>query len=65
MKTDDQTLLALQNLHDLYVNEVEASGIKPLSVKIYNSQSLNFVRWVAGDFVPGDKAKQINAKAAE
>jgi len=58
MKTDNKTLTEIQKLHDQYVQEVEFSGIKPLSMEIYKSHSKNFVRWIGGDFVPGAKLKK-------
>jgi hypothetical protein len=64
MKTDSQTLLEIKKLHDQYVQEVEFSGIKPLSVEIYKSHSKNFVRWIGGEFEPGAKLKRTAAGMA-
>ncbi|WP_254562540.1 hypothetical protein [Dyadobacter diqingensis] len=61
MKTDSQTLTEIKKLHDQYVQEVEFSGIKPLSIEIYKSHSKNFVRWIGGEFVPGSKLKKTAA----
>jgi hypothetical protein len=69
MKTDINTLAEIKKLHDQYVQEVEFSGIKPLSIEIYKSHSKNFVRWIGGEFVPGSKLKRtaagIDARALE
>jgi hypothetical protein len=51
MKTDSKTLDEIKRLHDQYVQEVEFSGIKPLSIEIYKSLS---------NFVPGGKLKKIS-----
>lgn len=61
MRTDSQTLTEIRKLHDQYVQEVEFSGIKPLSIEIYKSHSKNFVRWIEGEFVPGAKLKKTAA----
>lgn len=61
MRTDSQTLTEIKKLHDQYVQEVEFSGIKPLSIEIYKSHSKNFVRWIGGEFVPGSKLKRTAA----
>ncbi|TDE18176.1 hypothetical protein [Dyadobacter psychrotolerans] len=53
MKTDDKTLDEILKLHAQYVLEVEHSGIKPLSVDIYRTNSHNFVRWIKDEFIPG------------
>jgi len=53
MKTDNKTLDEILKLHAQYVSEVEHSGIKPLSVEIYRTNSHNFVRWIKDEFVPG------------
>jgi hypothetical protein len=58
MKTDSKILDEIKRLHDQYVQEVEFSGIKPLSIEIYKSHSKNFVRWIDGDFIPGGKLKK-------
>jgi hypothetical protein len=58
MKTDSKILDEIKRLHEQYVQEVEFSGIKPLSIEIYKSHSKNFVRWIDGDFIPGGKLKK-------
>lgn len=58
MKTDSQTLSEILKLHAEYVKEVEYSGIKPLSIEIYKTNSNNFVRWIQDDFNPGSKLRR-------
>lgn len=59
MKTDIQTLDKLWALHAQYVQELESSQIKPLSLEVYKNNSKNFVRWIEGDFNPGKKARNL------
>jgi hypothetical protein len=61
MKTDSKTLSEILKLHAEYVREVEYSGIKPLSIEIYKTNSANFVRWIQDDFNPGSKLKKALA----
>jgi hypothetical protein len=62
MKTDIDTLQEIIKLHAKYVQEVQESGIKPLSIEIYKTNSHNFVRWIKGEFVPGgSKSKRKEA----
>ncbi|QRR01019.1 hypothetical protein [Dyadobacter sandarakinus] len=58
MKTDSSTLSEILKLHAQYVKEVEFSGIKPLSIEIYKTNSNNFVRWIQDEFSPGSKRKK-------
>lgn len=61
MKTDTKTLYLIRELHESYRLEIESCGIKPLSCKTYISHSANFVRWIAGEFIPGASVKSIQA----
>jgi len=58
MKTDNKTLGEILKLHAQYVQEIELSGIKPLSAEIYKTNSHNFVRWIQNEFAPGSKIKK-------
>jgi len=58
MKTDSKTLSEILKLHAEYVKEVEYSGIKPLSMEIYKTNSNNFVRWIQDEFNPGSKLRR-------
>jgi len=58
MKTDNKTLGEILKLHAQYVQEIELSGIKPLSAEIYKTNSHNFVRWIKNEFAPGSKIKK-------
>ena len=58
MKTDSKTLSEILKLHAQYVKEVEFSGIKPLSMEIYKTNSHNFVRWIQDEFHPGKKLRK-------
>jgi hypothetical protein len=58
MKTDAKTLSEILKLHAEYVREVEFSGIKPLSIEIYKTNSNNFVRWIQDEFNPGSKLRK-------
>jgi hypothetical protein len=58
MKTDSKTLSEILKLHAEYVKEVEFSGIKPLSIEIYKTNSHNFVRWIKDEFSPGSKLRK-------
>lgn len=58
MKTDSKTLSEILKLHAEYVKEVEFSGIKPLSIEIYKTNSNNFVRWIKDEFNPGSKLRK-------
>lgn len=58
MKTDNDTLSEILKLHELYVREIEISGMKRLSADIYKINSLNFVRWIRGEFIPGGKVQK-------
>ncbi|MCE6989497.1 hypothetical protein [Dyadobacter sp. CY323] len=58
MKTDSKTLSEILKLHAEYVKEVEFSGIKPLSMEIYKTNSHNFVRWIKDEFAPGSKIRK-------
>lgn len=59
MKTDIETIDKLRALHAQYVQELESSQIKPLSLEVYKNNSKNFVRWIEGDFNPGKKARNL------
>ncbi len=58
MRTDNDTLSEILKLHELYVQEIEISGMKRLSADIYKINSLNFIRWIRGEFGPGGKVQK-------
>ena len=57
MKTKSMYLEEINRLLNSYLDEIEKSGLKPLSAKIYQTQSINFVRWIKGEFQPGISKK--------
>ncbi|PWJ58676.1 hypothetical protein CLV98_10341 [Dyadobacter jejuensis] len=62
MKTSEKELKEIHRLLQLYLNEIEASNLKPLSAQMYQTQSINFVRWISGDFVPGGHLRKAQEK---
>lgn len=58
MKTDNETFREILKLHEEYVKEIDASGIKKLSADIYKTNSLNFIRWIRDEFSPGSRVKK-------
>ena len=61
MKTNAETLSVIENLLLRYKQEIEASAAKPLTKKIYIKNTQNFVRWIAGNFHPGN-SPHLNPK---
>jgi len=57
MKTTAETFYIIEKLLDRYLKEIEDSGAKPLTKKVYIKNTQNFVRWIAGDFTPGGSAR--------
>ncbi|WP_229236103.1 hypothetical protein [Dyadobacter tibetensis] len=52
MKTNQKTVEELERLLADYIQVIEASDLRHLSANMYMTQSINFVRWVKGDYVP-------------
>lgn len=65
MKTDDKHFEEINRLLKLYLKEVSESSLKPLSAQMYQTQSINFVRWIHGDFTPGGNARSVKTHKAE
>lgn len=65
MKTDIETLDKLRALHAQYVQELEASQIAPLSLVVYKNNSKNFVRWIEGDFNPGERSRSLKDRTMQ
>lgn len=61
MKTDEKHFEEINRLLKLYLKEVSESNLKPLSAQMYQTQSINFVRWIQGDFTPGGNARSVKA----
>ncbi|MCF0048833.1 hypothetical protein MUK70_02760 [Dyadobacter chenwenxiniae] len=64
MRTQKQYLEEINRLLADYLREIENSDLKPLSAQVYQVQSKNFVRWINGDFTPGE-VKKLKRKAQE
>tara|TARA_R110002124_G_scaffold171335_2_gene339026 strand:+ start:332 stop:529 length:198 start_codon:yes stop_codon:yes gene_type:complete len=64
MKTNQVCLSEIERLLKLYLKEIEESNLKPLSAQMYQVQSVNFVRWINGDFTPGGNAKKVHKHSA-
>ncbi len=62
MKTQSKYLEEINRLLADYLLEIEKSDLKPLSAQVYQVQSKNFVRWINGEFTPGEvkKAKKLS-----
>jgi len=54
MRTQSQYLQEINRLLADYLQEIQNSDLKPLSAQVYQVQSKNFVRWINGEFTPGD-----------
>ncbi len=58
-KADKEFISKLEMLFKNYAEEikiVESEGLlKPNTSKTYLTHSENFVRWISGDFTPGDR----------
>ncbi|MCE7070411.1 hypothetical protein LZG74_08865 [Dyadobacter sp. CY327] len=68
MRTQSQYLEEINRLLADYLKEIENSDLKPLSAQVYQVQSKNFVRWINGEFTPGEVKKskrQAQEKARE
>ena len=57
MKTQSKYLEEIKRLLADYLLEIEKSDLKPLSAQVYQVQSKNFVRWINGEFTPGEVKK--------
>ncbi len=57
MKTQSKYLEEINRLLADYLLEIENSDLKPLSAQVYQVQSKNFVRWINGEFTPGEVKK--------
>ena len=57
MKTESVYLEEIKRLLTDYLHEIEKSDLKPLSAQVYQVQSINFVRWIKGEFIPGQTKK--------
>lgn len=55
MKTTLKILAEIRQLHKQYATEIDRSNLKPLSAKVYKMHSENFIRWIEGDFQPGER----------
>ena len=67
MKTQSKYLEEINRLLGDYLKEIEQSDLKPLSAQVYQVQSKNFVRWINGEFSPGQvkKAKKAQEKSED
>lgn len=64
MKTESIYLEEINRLLAGYLKEIQQSDLKPLSAQVYQVQSKNFVRWINGEFVPGEvKKKNMKVKS--
>jgi hypothetical protein len=59
MKTKIEYLEEIKRLLKEYLTDVDNSGLSPLSAKIYQTQAVNFVKWIEGGFDPGWKKRQL------
>ncbi|WP_031530041.1 hypothetical protein [Dyadobacter crusticola] len=57
MKTQSKYLDEINRLLADYLSEIQNSDLKPLSAQVYQVQSKNFVRWINGEFTPGEVKK--------
>ncbi|WP_025761888.1 hypothetical protein [Dyadobacter tibetensis] len=64
-KTSESNLKEIDRLLQMYLKEIEESNLKPLSAQMYQTQSINFVRWINGEFTPGGHAKRSKENVAE
>lgn len=67
MRTQSKYLDEINRLLADYLLEIEKSDLKPLSAQVYQVQSKNFVRWINGEFTPGEvkKSKRLNQERSE
>jgi hypothetical protein len=65
MKTDIIYINEINRLLADYLEEIEKSDLKPLSAMVYQVQSKNFVRWINGEFTPGEVKKKTLQDRAE
>jgi len=65
MKTDSIHIVEINRLLADYLQEIEKSDLKPLSAMVYQVQSKNFVRWINGEFTPGEVKKKTLKDRAE
>jgi len=63
MKTKQELVDEINRLMSLYTVEIESSDLKPLTANMYLTHTQNFIRWIEGDFVPGERASKKNSKA--
>lgn len=63
MKADPKTIDTLRLLHAQYVKDLEDSKITALSLRVYKTNSENFIRWVEGDFTPGKKKRKSESQS--
>ncbi|PWJ60605.1 hypothetical protein CLV98_101790 [Dyadobacter jejuensis] len=61
MKTNQHTIDELERLLSEYIQEIENSNLQNLSAQMYTTQSINFVRWVKGDYTPKGRARKTLA----
>ena len=57
MNDTSSLIIEIERLLSGYIKEIEESDLKPLSAKAYRTSSVNFVRWIKGDFKPGKPYK--------
>ncbi|OJV13996.1 MAG: hypothetical protein BGO21_20465 [Dyadobacter sp. 50-39] len=62
MRTNLDILTEIRQLHKKYITEIDTSDLKPLSAKIYKTHSENFIRWIEGDFQPGQRTIRRNQR---
>lgn len=65
MKTNLELAEEINRLMNLYINEIESSNLKPLTANMYITHTQNFIRWIEGNFVPGERAGKKTIKAVE
>jgi len=56
MKANTKLTEEINRLMSLYISEIEASNLKPLTANMYITHTQNFIRWIEGDFNPGERA---------
>ncbi|WP_025764902.1 hypothetical protein [Dyadobacter tibetensis] len=61
MKTSEDTIEELERLLAAYIEEIDRSNLQSLSAQMYTTQSINFVRWVKGDYVPKGRVSKAMA----
>ena len=45
-----------------YLSQVSQSGLTSLSVAVYQTHATNFVRWIHGEFIPGQMLSKKRVK---